>query len=649
MLIASAIFTAIIVNYSLRHGRLILFPTYDDVGYLEDAATHIQTLYYFGPWAMLVALANNPPHSPFATALAITGFLIAGVRDWAPYAANVVIVIATLLFTNKLCRHLRLPQRLAIFALILSTPMLGMAVHEFRPDFMVSLLISIGAILLIGRPFVHSRPSHWLAGGCAFAAAMLAKPSAFPATILYFGASLILATLADRFGGKRFSFLQLLRAWTWTLGPFVLLPAPYYILAGRRTWNYFVGVLFGEYRDVWELKASLSTHIRYYLDGAGGAAMLGSHLYIFAVLIAIGLLVQFARRHKPHLVRAAALALLLLSAYLLVTFNQTKQMFFGLTFHILLMYLAVLNLRDLLIYLHTHAPRRGGWVAGLLLIGVVIWGAFGFNWPGRYGDFSSDWMLNRREIVYGVFDSIHDRVGDQPAKILLTTTGDINPDLMLYESQKRLARMAFFRVSDSNTNLADRVTELDRADYAVASEPGSTLVADFLPGNRLEGPILEVLQHRHDYKQVARFEFRKKGKSFFVFQRVGPFSGYEILGGLGAPEGPYPQWNLPDVRWGLKEPATVLRLTSLSGGAGTLHISGRTPIAGQTIVLRLNADEVARFHFTNVDEFEDFSLPITIGPGRHTITLAYTKAEEGPVKRAVLFREIHFDLKATNQ
>ncbi|HEY2944983.1 MAG TPA: hypothetical protein VGN09_21295, partial [Vicinamibacteria bacterium] len=104
-IVLSAGFTLIIVQWSLRHGRLILPPTYDDVGYLADGLSRLEVLYRDRLPGLLAEHFRHPPHSPFSSYLALAGFALFGAHDWAPYASNVIIVLALLAFVDYLLRE----------------------------------------------------------------------------------------------------------------------------------------------------------------------------------------------------------------------------------------------------------------------------------------------------------------------------------------------------------------------------------------------------------------------------------------------------------------------------------------------------------------------------------------------------------------
>src|SRR5689334_4706711 len=95
-LVLSALFTMIMVNYSLRYGRLAVGPTDDDCNYMVDALQRLNILFH-SPKQFAHNLIQFPPHSPFSSALAIVAFLVFGLHQWAPYVANGLIVFMMLL------------------------------------------------------------------------------------------------------------------------------------------------------------------------------------------------------------------------------------------------------------------------------------------------------------------------------------------------------------------------------------------------------------------------------------------------------------------------------------------------------------------------------------------------------------------------
>jgi hypothetical protein len=118
------------------------------------------------------------------------------------------------------------------------------------------------------------------------------------------------------------------------------------------------------------------------------------------------------------------------------------------------------------------------------------------------------------------------------------------------------------------------------------------------------------------------------------------FIGWNNTQGLGALEGPYPQWDLPQVRWGLG-PATMLRFAS-DGEAATLILEARQRGRfGQTIVVQLNGQEVGRHEFGEAFAFEEVRIPLALRRGINELLIEYNEwAAAGGRPIAVLYRRL---------
>jgi hypothetical protein len=143
--------TACTIQRSMRCGRLAIPPQFDDVGYMHEAASRIDTLWRHGTIAVIKQYFANPPHSPWSTALGMIGFGIFGIRDWAVFAMNGVIVLAYLIFADYLLGHARLWQKLICFAFLLAMPIIPESVAEFQPDHACALFTVIACMLLVEK------------------------------------------------------------------------------------------------------------------------------------------------------------------------------------------------------------------------------------------------------------------------------------------------------------------------------------------------------------------------------------------------------------------------------------------------------------------------------------------------------------------
>ncbi len=91
-----------ILRWSYWHGHLATIPQFDDCTYMLDAGVRYLELKQQGIFSLVTNYPGNFPHSPFASFMALGGYLIFGVKDFAPYAMNSLIVF--LLFLNHILR-----------------------------------------------------------------------------------------------------------------------------------------------------------------------------------------------------------------------------------------------------------------------------------------------------------------------------------------------------------------------------------------------------------------------------------------------------------------------------------------------------------------------------------------------------------------
>ena len=149
LLAISGLFTANVIQWSLRYGRLAMDPVADDVNYLIDGFQRINILSTAGFRAFCNSFIQSPPHSPWSTLLASIAFAFFGVHDWAPYLLNGFLVFLLLLVAWDLVDLRNSFSRVAIISVILLLQLTFQAVLEFRPDFALALFTAIFSLLLL--------------------------------------------------------------------------------------------------------------------------------------------------------------------------------------------------------------------------------------------------------------------------------------------------------------------------------------------------------------------------------------------------------------------------------------------------------------------------------------------------------------------
>jgi hypothetical protein len=147
-------------------------------------------------------------------------------------------------------------------------------------------------------------------------------------------------------------------------------------------------------------------------------------------------------------------------------------------------------------------------------------------------------------------------------------------------------------------------------------------------------------------RQVLVLPSRSGTGEALVYLRSPAFAEGVEYRGFGPVEGPYPQWQLPRVRWGYG-PRSSLRLAAGSA-ARRLSLEAQTAQAGQAIEVLIDGRSVARHEFARTNEPEAIvvALPPPSG-GSRVIELAYAKWNEAASgdrrPMAVLFRRIQVE------
>lgn len=116
-----------------------------------------------------------------------------------------------------------------------------------------------------------------------------------------------------------------------------------------------------------------------------------------------------------------------------------------------------------------------------------------------------------------------------------------------------------------------------------------------------------------------------------------------ITTGIGDPEGPHPESNLPEVRWGL---APITRL-KFEGGSGTryrLEVVMQSPESDQAVSVYLDKRKITHVALTRLNDPYTINLDLGELPGQHVIEFQYGRAIQpaapDPRQLGVMFRTL---------
>ena len=355
--LASFVFTTIVVIQSLRQGQLSVPITYDDIVYFVDAAYRLQLFYDSGIGPFLRSCFAEPSHAPLSTVMALLGFAVFGINDWAPAVANAVWVAILLLFVRGLLWHLPRWAFVAISLSVLSWPLVGSLVIDVRPDMVAGLLTVIGCCLMIRSNFVGSSARHAVFVSVPFGLALIAKPSISPVTFAIFGLSLLVTVIVDGWPNFDRRFLRnAARQIVKSCLVILLIALPYFATAWRYVYEYIFRTTFGSEKQIWGIQMDVVDAAAYYLWGTGGQTMMGAWFWVTVVLTVLAAVFDLANKRVAW--RNLGLLAVFLAAYGMVSIPAHKSPFLGVivpTFWLAFYVLACGRIVETLL----HASRAG--------------------------------------------------------------------------------------------------------------------------------------------------------------------------------------------------------------------------------------------------------------------------------------------------
>ncbi len=632
------VWTAFIIVMSRVDGRLAVPPVYDDVSYMLDAARRLEGLSNGGLPRVLAEYATSPPKSPYSTVMAAGAFLSLGMREWAPYVTNVLVVGALLGFAAYLLRTTGPRRRLAVLLMLLPIPLIGRAAYDFRPDLLSATLTAIGIVMALEKSLERTGFVRRLFIGAVFGAAMIVKPTAFPATLALAGAALGAAVIIDRPGdGVGNPSRSGVRSLLPSLMALLAVAFPYFVVGAYPTLRYIHYNLVGSGQRLWIKEMPLDAHARYYLDGQGGDFMLGWSVYPLVTVVAAWIIRCVIVRGGFEARRAVAMGALLAVAYAVCTIPVVKHVFFGLPFQTLLVFAGVMAARSLL-------DDLARWPEGSRLIrpGLTVLAAASiclvpFARPRE--QISRERAAAIRRDHEAVYTTILRHLERRSGTVLLTFTGPVDAANLEFKARQRAHPIRFAMTVNADAPEFYRPW-LDRSDLVLALPSRSGMSRGTFPSSRILDEVVAYLDRQALFTRADRVPITGSRRAFILYGRRAGFAGFDALAGLGNPEGKPGPDGRPYQRWGFG-PAT--RLAVHSSGNLVIRAQCRAgPVENQRIEVR--ADGRVLGEAAVGPGWNDLEIPIKVGPDMREIELVYADWQRGgPRPFAVLFRGLRID------
>lgn len=512
LVIISAGFTAMIIERSFVNGRLSALPTYDDCGYLLDGINCLNVYESSGAEGLFRFLINEPPHSPYSSALSFLSFATLGRHDWSPYVSNGLIVFFALLYAIRLTRGVPRVGSWVGVGFMLVMPVLGWTVHEFRPDLVCGLFTAILICELIVTEPAHCTVGRSMLLGLILGISLWIKPTVFPMTGLLVGAAMGLLILRDIVSADRRKHLTSTLVFLFgvvSIGIGVF--APNLALTFNYLIEYIHSNIFGDRKQLWVMAGTWYEHFIYYMTGMGGQHSFGRLKWLLIPMLMVAIWSVAKGSHSYRRLTFVSLLATTAVAFLLPTLNPVKSFYFGAVFYYLTVFSLIVGFAWTLE--RFEGQWRGQFVTAAVALGMMVYGATGYQFPYIHLGVQQDASVVQNQVY-----EIIARHGRDNAKLAFTSTGLVNDTCMQYA----LLRDGYKGVEINKPWWSDNIAQYEQAmrwaDIVVASEPGIDLVYQQFPCWNIQYETLELARSIPGLVHVGSVP-TQSGPSFHVFAR----------------------------------------------------------------------------------------------------------------------------------
>jgi hypothetical protein len=631
---------------SLHQGQLSVPITFDDIIYFLDGLKRLQSIYDFGVRQFLVDYFHNPPHSPLATIEPLVAFALLGSHEWAPAVVNIFYVASVLILVRIAMKGHSLVVYLGVAVPLLSWPLMGHLIVVSHPDIVCGLLIAFGIVQITSRPWLSSGTRNLLLISACFGLALLAKPTISPITVGLYLAGLSAATLIDLPTLEPPPSIRAALAFNARSMLIVAVMAlPHYLLAWRHVYEYIYVSTFGREKDIWALKMNAVEHLSYYLTGIGGRFMMGDWLFLTLASVLISLWLSRAYGRHVEALRVVGVMTLAAFACLAVSIPEHKSPYVGALVPSLVMVgfakTMIFNLDTL-----SRAKHRG-WLGAYIFIAICA-ALLLHSWPWKYRSGAPEvepqsTSLKREALLSDLTHLIAERHPAGGKVFFVGLTPYLNAPILNFALlQHRVRGIEGFDLHLSS-DMSAQVAALESSDVAITFTNGNDEVATWLPSAQVIPAVNAIVAQNPAFTRLAVFASPSGQGNVELYVKPMAFEHIRADDGLGPLEGPYPQWKLPRVRWGLG-PSMSFTVNMPADRNGVLRLTAQSPWPGQTMSIIVARREVKRCGFTKVDAVETFDVPLAALAADSKVTVQFLRWQEptssDPRKLAVLFHDI---------
>jgi hypothetical protein len=516
LVFACAAYTAHVVQWSARWGRLAMDPVYDDVGYLTDGLDRLDVFQRSGIRGLSESLVHAPPHSPYSTLAATLAFDLFGVHDWAPYILNACPLFIFLLLAAVSIQTANRWAKILILLTLLMSQLPFQCILQFRPDFPLAVFTAACISLLLKEACWESPPDRktyrYFLIGLVGGIAILTKPPFFPATLALVLGAFGLAEI-DRFvlSREERSLVATLKRGLLLLAGILVLTGPYFLfnwkeVVGYITINTGSGAEAAMWKESGGFWASLANRVR----GYPIYLTFGPLATPLAIWTGTGLALQAVLKRWRSLIFTVSLLLSTAASLVILALIGMTDPNFSFSWEVLFALAAAVSIGQL-----ANIPY------GRFLI-ILYFASTAFIYY-KAGPPKQIWMLDPdttkgHSLNQAVLDSISQPASsdESPKQVFLTFIGSVNAG-----SQGWLARTQGRAILVDDLHRAptpeDLLKRAEKADFVEVADPNSTSLSNWVPMNHLQAVFLERMRQNQDFEEVR--SFAGKNTTIYLFRK----------------------------------------------------------------------------------------------------------------------------------
>jgi hypothetical protein len=505
--------TIAILNLSMRSGRLAIPLKYDDIAYISDGFDRYLAFVGGDTGRFLAAFAHD--HAPFQVLLAMLGFLVFGVRTWAPYAMNGGLLLMSIAAIVWMTRGLGFWTQLALVLLVTLAPLFGNLVEEFHPDLFWGLLCGFACYLLLQPASLQPPARNQITIVIISAIAVHWKPSAvLPSLALIGGASLLslAAALLER-GADDPARPILYRYFRSALG-LTLILIPFFAVNAAALVDYMQQFL--SQVDVYRTGETSWQTLNAYLFGDFYGFGLSRLLYTGLGVAVLNLAIRpqpttsLRRRYRLFL-------LVVIWSFLIPTLSPIKTFFLGASFFGCFICFTIAGIHDLAIWAQRSFPKLASWLVPIVVsaCALLLVGPPPFVMTTAPAEAAE---LNQiADAIAGPLVDDAKKAGTATRCVFVVSPTPLTGAYFVFQ-----ARLAGLTMTSAEAYYVDSLSDgeslADHCDYLFLSESRTT---SNYPGDRLVDPMIAWARANPSYSILVDF-VDSRARHNLLFRRGAP-------------------------------------------------------------------------------------------------------------------------------